>query len=91
MFKSIVFNRTKLIKRSDNASVLSGKHTIQLEKKLADEIGVQLLMRDYSEIQSGKSICDRISGAAKLRMRAFINAGNDVSSAIDIKKGTLNV
>lgn len=81
-----MFSRIKLIKRSGNASVLAGQHTIQFEQKLADEIGIQLLMRDYSEIQSGKSICDRISGTAKLRMRAFINAGNDVSSAEDIKK-----
>lgn len=44
-------------------------------------------MRDYSEIQCGKSICDRLSGSAKLRMKAYINSGNDVMNASDIKKG----
>ena len=44
-------------------------------------------MRDYSEIQCRKSICDRLSGSAKLRMRAYINSGNDVTNASDIKKG----
>ena len=88
---SVFFVRisTKLIKRSDNASVLAGHCTIQCEKILSDTIGIKLLMRDYSEVQSGKSVCDRISGSAKLRMRAFINAGNDVVTAHDIKKSTL--
>ena len=85
---SVFFVRisTKLIKRSDNASVPAGHCTIQCEKILSDTIGIKLLMRDYSEVQYGKSVCDRISGSAKLRMRAFINAGNDVVTAHDIKK-----
>jgi hypothetical protein len=58
------------------------------EKYFADVLGIKLLMRDYSEVQCGKSVCDRLSGSAKLRMRAFMNAGNDVMTAIDIKKGT---
>lgn len=86
---SVIFNSTKLIKRSDNASVLAGHNTIHLEKQLADSLGIDLLMRDYSEVQCGKSVCDRISGTAKLRLRAYINAGNDVLSALDIKKGIL--
>ncbi len=88
VFKIIILSRTKLIKRSDNASVLSGKRTIMCEKYFADVLGIKLLMRDYSEVQCGKSVCDRLSGSAKLRMRAFMNAGNDVMTAIDIKKGT---
>ncbi|CAF4591160.1 unnamed protein product [Rotaria sp. Silwood2] len=78
---------TKLIKRSDNASVLSGSNTIFLEKIFADKLSMKLLMRDYSEIQDGKCMCDRCSGSAKLRLRAFMNAGNDVMNAVDIKKG----
>lgn len=79
---------TKLIKRSDNASVLAGQSTIRYEKILCDNLGIEIIMRDYSEVQSGKSICDRLSGAAKLRMRAFMNAGNNVLTAVDVKKGT---
>ncbi|CAF4613272.1 unnamed protein product [Rotaria socialis] len=76
----------KLIKRSDNASVLAGQSTIQCENFFSNSLGIKLLMRDYSEIQCGKSVCDRMSGSAKLRMRAYINAGNDVESAFEIKK-----
>ena len=46
-------------------------------------------MRDYSEVQCGKCICDRLSGSAKLCLRAFMNAGNDVMNASHIKKGKL--
>lgn len=80
-------SRAKLIKRSDNASVLAGHSTIQCEKYLCETLGITLLMRDYSEIQCGKSVCDRLSGSAKLRMRAYVNAGHDLVNATDIKKG----
>jgi hypothetical protein len=46
-------------------------------------------MRDYSEVQNGKCDCDRLSGSGKLRLRGFMNAGNDVMNAVDIKKGKL--
>jgi hypothetical protein len=51
------------------------------------QLGIQLLTRDYSEVQKGKDICDRISGAAKARMRSWIANGNDLLNAIDIKEG----
>lgn len=78
---------SKLIKRSDNASVLAGHATLYCDKIFTDSLGIKLIMRDYSEIQSGKSICDRLSGSGKLRMKAYINSGNDVMNASDIKKG----
>lgn len=71
--------------------MLAGHHTIYFEKTLANDLGVELLMRDYSEVQCGKSVCDRISGTAKLRLRSYINSGNNVLSALDIKKGILYV
>ena len=78
-----------LIKRSDNASVLASQLTIQCEHFLCESLGIKLVMRDYSEIQSGKSVCDRMSGSAKLRMRAYVAAGNDLTNTLDIKKGMM--
>lgn len=46
-----------------------------------------MIKRDYSEVQKGKDICDRISGVAKSRMRSWINSGNDLCNAMDIKEG----
>ena len=67
--------------------MLAGQSTIHCEKALCDSLGIQLLMRDYSEIQDGKSTCDRISGSGKLRLRAYNHSGNDVTNAFEIKKG----
>lgn len=75
------------VKRSDNASILGGHATPASEKMIADAVGLTLLTRDYSECQSGKDICDRVSGAAKSRLKAFLHAGNDVMNASDVKKG----
>ncbi|CAF1280005.1 unnamed protein product [Rotaria sordida] len=78
---------TSLIKRSDNASILAGNATPVGEWSLANLVGLKLLVRDYSEIQSGKDICDRIFGAAKMRMKAFLHAGHDVINSFQIKLG----
>ena len=45
------------------------------------------MTRDYSEVQKGKDICDRVCGVAKVRMRSWVVIGNDLLSAIDIKEG----
>ncbi|CAF1458184.1 unnamed protein product [Adineta steineri] len=76
----------KLIKRSDNASVLAGQNTIQCEKTFAESLGIKLLIRDYSEVQSGKSVCDRMSGSGKVLSKGYNNSGNNILNAFDIKK-----
>lgn len=50
-------------------------------------MGIELLTRDYSEVQKGKDICDRICGVAKARMRSWASTGNDLLNANDIKEG----
>lgn len=50
-------------------------------------MGIELLTRDYSEVQKGKDICDRVCGVAKARMRSWISTGNDLMNANDIKEG----
>ena len=51
------------------------------------QVGIELLTRDYSEVQKGKDICDRVCGMAKARMRIWMATGNDLKNAIDIKEG----
>ena len=46
-----------------------------------------MISRDYSEVQKGKDICDRICGIAKCRMRSWISSGNDLCNAMDVKEG----
>jgi hypothetical protein len=75
------------VKRSDNASILGGHSTPDGERMIADAVGLTIVSREYSECQAGKDICDRIAGAAKGRLRAFLHAGHDVICASDMKKG----
>ena len=51
------------------------------------QLGIDLLTKDYSEVQKGKYICDRVCGVAKDRMRSWIATGNDLMNAYDIKEG----
>ena len=46
-----------------------------------------MITRDYSEVQRGKDICDRICGVAESRTRSWINSGKDMCNATDIKEG----
>jgi hypothetical protein len=49
--------------------------------------GLNLIRRDYSEVQDGKSDCDRMIGSSKMYLKSFGNAGNDILTAHDIKCG----
>ena len=51
------------------------------------QLGIELLTRDYSEIQKGKDICDRVCSVAKARMRSWVATGNNLLNAINIKEG----
>ncbi|CAF1019727.1 unnamed protein product [Didymodactylos carnosus] len=77
----------KLIKRSDNASVLGGHSTAEAEKILHEQVGITLLERNYSEVQHERDICDRLAGAAKMRLKSYVNSGNNVLTVHDIKRG----
>ncbi|CAF1126531.1 unnamed protein product, partial [Didymodactylos carnosus] len=67
----------KLLNRSDNASVLGGHATPESERILHNKLGLELLVRDYSEVQLGKDVSDRMTGSAKMRKGAFVDAGNN--------------
>ncbi|CAF4327169.1 unnamed protein product, partial [Rotaria magnacalcarata] len=77
----------KLHKRTDNAGNFSSHGTPEVEKVICDRLGIDLLTRDYSKVQKGKDICDRICGVAKDRMRSWIATGNNLLNAHDIKEG----
>ena len=50
------------------------------------QLEIELLTRDYSEVQKGKDICDRVCGVVKARMRSWVATGNDLLNTIDIKE-----
>ncbi|CAF1620938.1 unnamed protein product [Adineta ricciae] len=77
----------KLHKRTDNAGNFSSHSTPEVEKVICERMGIELLTRDYSEVQKGEDICNRMFGVNKARMRSWEASGNDLLSAIDIKEG----
>ncbi|CAF4127945.1 unnamed protein product [Adineta steineri] len=86
-FKSDFPHITKLHKRTDNAGNFSSHATPEAERLICQKNEIELLTRDYSEVQKGKDICDRVCGVCKNCMRSWIATGNDLSNAHDIKEG----
>ena len=41
---------------------------------------------DFSDAQSGKDMCDRRIASAKSHIRRYLNEGNDINTASDMKK-----
>ncbi|CAF1127046.1 unnamed protein product [Didymodactylos carnosus] len=60
----------KLLKRSGNTCVLGGHAMPESERILHSKTGLELLVRDYLEVQSGKDVCDRMTDSAKMRCKA---------------------
>ena len=48
--------------------------------------GISIKRYDFSEPQAGKGPCDRSSAHQKSRVNQFLNEGNDVMSAEQVKK-----
>jgi hypothetical protein len=78
-------NVTKIYDRSDNAGCYSGSALYYVKSNIASKLGLTLLRTDFSEAQKGKDQCDRESAVAKHHMRAYVDAGHDITTAMDIK------
>ena len=77
---------TEVFLRSDNAGCYHCAYLLLSLPSLGDRVGVKISRYDYSEPQAGKDICDRRIAAVKSHMRRYVNEGNDVKSAEDMKK-----
>jgi len=53
---------------------------------ISKRTGVTIKRYDFSDAQSGKDICDRRIANAKSHMRRYLNEGNDIKTAFDMKK-----
>ncbi len=51
------------------------------------QVGIDLLTHDYSEVQKGKDIGDRIYGLEEGRIRSWMATSNDLLNAFDINEG----
>ena len=71
--------------RNDNATCYSGSSVLMAKKEVCDKVGMKLLSLDFNEAQKGKDQCDRDGAIVKRCICSFVNSGNDVVNAKDVK------
>ena len=70
--------------KSDNAGSYHGNQILENLYKLCKKYHLTLVRYDYNEPCRGKDQCDRESAGGKTVINSYVNAGNDVLSAVDI-------
>lgn len=53
--------------------------------KFRDELPLSIKEYNFSEAQSGKYLCDSRTGTCRLHMLNYVNEGNDILNAIQMK------
>ena len=75
--------------KSGNASWYHGNFCAEGLFKVCQENNFQLLRYGYNEPCKGKDQCDCESAGAKLIMQSYVDAGNNIFSAVDVKDALL--
>ena len=83
--KSNYSNLSEAFLRSDNAGCYHNAFLILSLPSIGERAGIRILRYDFSDPQAGKDVCDRRIATLKSHMRRFINEGNDIKSAKDMK------
>ena len=71
---------------SDNAGCYHCGPLMLAIPGISRRVGVTIRRYDFSDPQSGKDICDRRIATMKSHMRRYLNEGNDINSASDMKR-----
>ena len=71
--------------RSDNAGCYHCGPLMLAIPGISKRVGVTIRRYDFSDPQSGKDICDRRIATMKSHMRRYLNEGNDIKTASDMK------
>ena len=72
--------------RSDNAGCYHCGPLMLTIRGISKRMGIQIRRYDFSDPQSGKDICDRRIATMKSHMRRYLNEGNNIISASDMKR-----
>ena len=76
--------------RQDNAGCYHSTRTILACREMAASTGVQVVRVDFSYPQGGKGAADRLAASCKRHIRDFIDEGNDVCTAHELKDALLS-
>ena len=72
--------------RSDNAGCYHCAPLMLSIPGISKRTGIEIRRYDFSDAQSGKYIWDRRIACAKSHIRRFLNEGNNINTASDMKK-----
>ena len=76
---------TEAFLRSDNAGCYHNAFLILSLPSHGKRTGIIISQYEFSDPQAGKDLCDRRIAILKSHMRRFINEGNDINTAGDMK------
>ena len=76
--------------RQDNAGCYHSASTIVACTRFEASTGVKIEGLDFSDPQGGKGAADMMAASAKSHIRMFINVGNDVTNAQQMKDALLS-
>ena len=76
--------------RQDNAGCYHSSSTILSCPLISASTGVKIHRIDFSDPQGGKGAADRLAATCKSHVRLFINEGNDVTTAHQLKDALLS-
>ncbi|XP_078382539.1 uncharacterized protein LOC144665220 [Oculina patagonica] len=72
--------------RSDNAGCYHCGPLMLAIPRISRRVGITIRRYDFSDPQSGKDICDRRIATMKSHMRRYLNEGNDINTASEMKR-----
>ena len=81
---------TKAYFRQDNAGCYHSSSTFLSCPVIASSSGISIHCIDFSDPQGGKGAADRLAATCKAHVRFFINEGNDVTTALELKAALLS-
>jgi hypothetical protein len=76
--------------RQDNAGYYHSASTILACHHIAKTTGIKISRIDFSDPQGGKGSADRLAATCKCHIRLFVNEGNDVTNAEEMKNALLS-
>ena len=71
--------------KQDNAGCYHSGNSIISAKLVGDAAGVAVVRNDFSDPQGGKGVCDRKAATIKGDVGRYVNEGNDVINALQLK------
>ena len=76
--------------RQDNAGCYHSSSTVLSCPVISSSTGIEIKRIDFSDPQGGKGAADRLAATCKNHVRTFINEGNDVTNAEQLKSALLS-